>query len=179
MIYEFLANGFELVEAMTPLDMLRRGGKEVLTVSITDSYEVTSSNGVTVKSDRLISKLPSDIPEAVILPGGMPGASNLKQSQTVCDITVRTANAGGLVAAICAAPSLLGAWGMLSGKRAICYPGFEEKLTGAIIAEKKPVRDGNIITAPGAGAAMDFALLLVASLYGEETSENLRKAVLA
>ena len=178
MIYEFLANGFELVEAMTPLDMLRRGGKEVLTVSITDSYEVTSSNGVTVKADRLISELPSDIPEAVILPGGMPGASNLRQSQTVCDITVRTADAGGLVAAICAAPFVLGELHLLEGKEAICYPGFEDKLLGAKISDKRVVCDGNIITAAGMGVALPFSYELTTALCGKDKADLIMQSIM-
>ena len=178
MIYEFLADGFELVEAMTPLDMLRRGGKEIITVSITDSLYVKSSNGVTVKADKLIAELNSDIPEAVILPGGMPGASNLRASEKVCEITVKAAEAGKVVAAICAAPFVLGELGLLDGKEAICYPGFEDKLIGAEISSKHVVTDGNIITAAGMGVALPFSYELTAVLCGKDKADAIMKSIM-
>ena len=178
MIYEFLADGFELVEAMTPLDMLRRGGKEIITVSITDSLYVKSSNGVTVKADKLIAELNSDIPEAVILPGGMPGASNLRASEKVCEITVKAAEAGKVVAAICAAPFVLGELGLLDGKEAICYPGFEDKLIGAEFSSKHVVTDGNIITAAGMGVALPFSYELAAVLCGKDKADAIMKSIM-
>ena len=178
MIYEFLADGFELVEAMTPLDMLRRGGKDIITVSITDSLEVKSSNGVTVIADKLISELPSEIPEAVILPGGMPGASNLRNSDKVCEITVKAEENGAIVAAICAAPFVLGELGLLKGKRATCYPGFEDRLLGAIVSENRVVCDGKIITAAGMGVALSFSYELTAALCGKEKADSIINSIM-
>ncbi len=178
MIYEFLADGFELVEAMTPLDILRRCGKEIITVSITDSHSVKSSNGVTVTADKLISELTDENPEAVILPGGMPGAANLRNSEHVCNITLRAVQSGAIVAAICAAPFILGELGLLNNKCAVCYPGFEDKLYGARISENRVVRDGNIITAAGMGVALPFSYELTVAFCGKEKADAIMKSIM-
>ena len=174
----FLADGSEEIEALTPVDMLRRAGAEV-TFAGAGKKECLCSHGVKIVTDKTAAECACEDYDMVVLPGGMPGTLNLGADADVEKIAKKAFAEGKLVAAICAAPSLLGAWGMLSGKRATCYPGFEEKLTGAVLAGEKAVRDGNVITACGAGAAMEFALLLVAALYGGEASENLRKAVFA
>ena len=179
MVYVFLADGFELVEAMTPVDMLRRGGKETVTVSITDSLYVTSSNGVTVKADKLISELDGSVPEAVILPGGMPGASNLRASDGVCRITLDAAKSGALICAICAAPYVLGELGLLHNKEAICYPGFEDKLIGAKISDKNVVCDGNVITAAGMGVALEFSYVITAMLCGKGKAADIMASIRA
>lgn len=179
MIYEFLADGFELVEAMTPVDMLKRAGADIKTVSITSSKAVTASNGVTVIADMLISELENTLPEMIILPGGMPGASNLRGCQKVCQMTADAVKRGIPVGAICAAPYILGELGLLNGKEAICYPGFEDKLTGAVISENKVVRDGNIVTAAGMGVALPFSYELVCLLYGKEKADGILKSVMA
>ena len=174
----FLADGSEEIEALAPVDILRRAGAEV-TFAGAGKRECTCSHGVKIVTDKTASECTAEVYDMVVLPGGMPGTLNLGADADVKTITQMAFTAGKLVAAICAAPSVLGSWGMLEGKRATCYPGFEEKLTGATFVREKAVRDGNVITACGAGAAMDFALLLTAALYGEEASEKLRKAVLA
>ncbi|MBQ9745243.1 MAG: DJ-1/PfpI family protein [Clostridia bacterium] len=174
----FLADGSEEVEALAPIDMLRRAGADV-TVAGAGKTECTCSHGVKITADKTAQECAGGEYDMAVLPGGMPGTLNLGADADVEKIVKKTYAAGGFVAAICAAPSVLGAYGLLEGKRATCYPGFEAKLTGACHVPEKVVRDGNIITGAGAGAAMDFALMLVAVLYGEETSENLRKAVLA
>ena len=174
----FLADGSEEIEALTPVDMLRRAGAEVTFAGVTGK-ECKCSHGVTVVTDALASECAGDEYDMVVLPGGMPGTLNLGASEDVKKITAKAYAGGKFVAAICAAPSVLGEMGLLAGKRATCYPGFEEKLTGACVVREKAVRDGNIITSCGAGAAMEFSLLLVEALYGSETSENLRKAVFA
>lgn len=174
----FLADGSEEIEALTPVDMLRRAGADV-TFAGAGKKECACSHGITVVTDKTAAECVNEEYDMVVLPGGMPGTLNLGADPDVKKITEKAFAAGKFVAAICAAPSVLGSWGMLEGKRATCYPGFEEKLTGATLANEKAVRDGNVITAPGAGAAMEFALMLVAALYGSCASENLRKAVLA
>ena len=179
MIYEFLAEGFELVEAMTPVDMLRRAGADIKTVSITEKKPVTASNGVTVIADTVISDLPDILPDMIILPGGMPGSSNLRASGKVCDLVTVCAEKDIPIAAICAAPYILGELGILKGKEAICYPGFEDKLTGAVISDKKCVRDGSIITAAGMGAALAFSSEIVSLLYGRDKAEEILRAVIA
>ncbi len=178
MIYEFLADGFEEVEALTPLDMLRRAGADIKTVSITDSKEVTGAHGVAVKADMLISEA-TELPELVVLPGGMPGAKNLRNSDAVCRIVTETWKKGGFIAAICAAPFILGELGLLNGKRATCYPGFEKSLTGAEVSSEKVVRDGKIITAAGMGVALAFGAELVSIFYGAETANKIMKSVIA
>ena len=207
MIYMFLAPGFEEVEALMPLDLLRRAGLDVTTVSVRsaadaelltncrnigtaatnlwsrDSRLVTGSHGITVTADiteaELASRLSADFaPEALILPGGMPGTSNLDASPTVEAALELAASRGSYLCAICAAPLVLGKRGYLVGKRATCFPGFEEYLEGAAVGGKV-IRDGKIITAAGMGVALEFGLALVAALKGDETARSLRRAVLA
>ncbi len=173
----FLADGFELVEAMCPIDMLRRAGADVLTVSLNETETVTSAQGVAVLADTVLSALGDALPEMVFLPGGMPGASNLRGNGKVCHITKAVFSAGGFVCAICAAPYVLGELGLLKGKKATCYPGFEDKLIGAVPSDEKVVRDGNVITAAGMGAALPFAAEMVAALYGRDKAEAILAAI--
>ncbi len=178
MVYLFLANGFEEIEALCPLDLLRRAGVKVTTVGIGGTH-IMGAHGIAVEADIPDVMYRDARPEMVILPGGMPGASNLDASHTV-DAALRTAvGSGAYLAAICAAPMVLGKRGYLQGKRAICFPGFEEYLAGAEIADARVVRDGNIITAAGMGVALEFGLALVAALCGKEKAEELRRGVLA
>ena len=180
MVYMFLANGFEEVEALCPLDLLRRAGVEVKTVAVgAPDLHVTGSHGITVVADMAESEFADAAPEMVILPGGMPGSTNLDKSAVV-DAALQAAVASdGYLAAICAAPMVLGKRGYLEGKRAICFPGFEGELKGAEIAAERVVTDGKIITAAGMGVALDFGLALVAALKDQATADNLRRAVLA
>ena len=180
MVYMFLANGFEEIEALCPLDLLRRAGVEVKTVAVGgDDLRVTGSHGITVLADMDEKDFADEAPEMVILPGGMPGSTNLDNSAVV-DAAIRAALASdAYLAAICAAPMVLGKRDILQGKRAICFPGFEEYLRGATVAAERVVRDGKIITAAGMGVALDFGLALVASLRGKDAALTLRRAVLA
>lgn len=175
----FLANGFEETEAIAPLDLLRRGGAEVKTVAVGNAKSVvTGSHGIPVTAD--IKETDSDFSDAemVILPGGLPGAHNLFASEQVA-LALSTAHKnGGYLAAICAAPYILGERGYLRGKRATCYPGFEDKLIGAEKIDAPVVRDGNIITAEAAGAAISFGLELVSALYGKEAADKLASAII-
>ena len=177
MIYLFLANGFEEVEALAPLDLLRRAGLNVTTVAVGTKDFVIGAHGIPVEADLPEELFRDSKPEAVILPGGMPGAKNLDASRTV-DVALRACqNSGGLLAAICAAPMILGKRGYLQGKNATCFPGFEKDLRGAILPGKKVVRDGNLITAAGMGVAVEFGLELVAYFCGENKAKELARAI--
>ena len=179
MIYMFLADGFEEVEALCPLDVLRRAGLEVTTVGI-GKDTITGSHGITIQADIPGVLYRDSSPDMIILPGGMPGSTNLDESKTV-DAALRAgARKGAFLCAICAAPMVLGKRGYLEGKRAICYPGFEEYLKGATVNDGDTVvRDGNIITAKGMGVALDFGLELVRALKDDGTAEKIKASVFA
>ena len=177
MIYAFLADGFEETEAIAPIDLLRRSGKKVVTVGVGDNM-VTSSHGVTVVTDTIAQEAAlTDELEMIILPGGMPGTLNLENNdyvQAAIDYCVKNDR---YIAAICAAPSILGHKGLLSGKKAVCFPGFEKDLEGAETAESGVAEDGKIITAKGAGVCIEFALKLVEKLVSAEKAEEIRKGI--
>ena len=181
MIYMFLANGFEEVEALAPLDLLRRAGCDVTTVAVGGGDTVVGSHGIAVGADIPDTMFRDSKPEMIILPGGMPGTKHLDASRTVDAALRSAANTGAYIAAICAAPMVLGKRGYLQGKAAVCFPGFEEHLEGAILQSKgvKVVTDGKIITAVGMGAAVEFGLALVRVLKGDEAANTLRSAILA
>ncbi|MBE6603710.1 MAG: DJ-1/PfpI family protein [Ruminococcaceae bacterium] len=178
MIYLFLANGFEEIEALCPLDLLRRAGLEVTTVGIGGEM-ICGSHGITVAADIPEGMYADSNPDMIILPGGMPGAKHLDESRVVDTALKAAVRHGSFIAAICAAPMVLGHRGLLAGKEAICYPGFEGHLTGANISSKRVVRDGNIITAAGMGVALEFGLALVEALKGQDAAKELRRAVIA
>ena len=178
MIYMFLANGFEEVEALCPLDLLRRAGLAVTTVGI-GGDTVVGAHGIAVQADMPEAMYRDSKPDMIILPGGMPGTRHLDESRTV-EIALRAAFAtNAYVAAICAAPMVLGKRGYLEGKRATCFPGFEEYLTGAAVTDAPVVVDGRVITARGMGVALEFGLALVAALKDDQTANELRRAVQA
>ena len=179
MIYLFLANGFEEVEALCPLDLLRRAGLQVTTVGI-GGDRIVGAHGIAVQADIPDLLFRDSKPEMVILPGGMPGATHLDESRVV-DAALRAAASNeAFLAAICAAPMVLGKRGYLRGKKAVCFPGFEEFLTGATVAtDTRVVTDGRVITAAGMGVALEFGLALVAALKGQAVADELRRAVLA
>ena len=178
MIYLFLANGFEEVEALCPLDLLRRAGLQVTTVGIGGDL-IVGAHGIAVQADMPDTMYRDSKPEMIILPGGMPGASNLDASKTVESALRATVSSNAYLAAICAAPMILGKRGYLQGKRAICFPGFEDQLQGAILANERVVTDGRVITAAGMGVALEFGLALVAAMTSSETADSLRRTVLA
>ena len=178
MVYLFLAEGFEEVEALTPVDFMRRADIEVTTVGVGGEY-ITGAHGITVKADVCdsdVSANDADI-EMVVLPGGMPGTLNLQASAKVNEFIDRAYDKGAFIGAICAAPSILGEKGLLKGKMAVCYPGFEDKLLGATVFQAGVICDGNIITANAAGAAVDFAAQLIAALKGEAAADAVLEAV--
>ena len=177
MIYMFLANGFEEVEALMPLDLMRRAGLPVKTVGV-GSLDITGSHGITVKADMLDSDFSDNSPECVILPGGMPGTTNLDASPVVHKALDSALENNSLICAICAAPMILGKRGILKGKNATCFPGFEEYLEGATVGGRA-VRDGQVITGVGMGAALEFGIEIVAALKGRGAADKLFAAVLA
>ena len=177
MVYVFLAEGFEEIEALTPVDVLRRGGVEVKTVGV-QGREVTGSHGITVKADIFIDECTFENLQAVILPGGMPGTINLEKSYKVINFIDFAAEKGIIIGAICAAPSILGRKGLLASKKATCFNGFEKELKSAIVVNEPSVRDGNIITSWGAGGAFDFAFELLAAITDDsEKASELRKSM--
>ncbi len=176
MVYLFLANGFEECEALVPLDILRRANIEIKTVGI-GSNTVTGSHGITVNCDTVNKALSFDDLKGIILPGGLPGATNLEADNTVQAAVDYCDKNGLLISAICAAPQILGHKGLLEGKKAVCFPGFEKELRGAIIENKKVVRDENIITAWGAGAAFEFGFEILGYLTDTKTAEALKSSM--
>lgn len=176
MVYLFLADGFEEVEALTPLDMLRRAQIPVATVGIGGEY-IRGAHNIVVKADLAPSDVVLDDMTALILPGGMPGTLNLEKSNFVQHAIVYAMERDLTVAAICAAPSILGHAGYLNGRKATCFPGFEDALVGAIVQNDPLVWDGNVLTAKGAGVALDFALALVTRLANAELSAEIRGAI--
>lgn len=175
MIAVFLANGFEEIEALATVDILRRAGLEVVTVGV-DTQTPVGAHQMPIVAD--ISEKDMDFGKltGVILPGGMPGTTNLEQSNIVQEAVAYAMQNNLPVGAICAAPSILGHAGYLNGKKATCYPGFESELTGAI-HEDGVVTDGNITTACGAGVAVDFALELVRVFVSDQVSADIRRAI--
>lgn len=178
MIYMFLANGFEEVEALCPLDLLRRAGLEVTTVGV-GGESVCGSHGISVACDIPDTHFRDADPDMIILPGGMPGTKNLDASPVVESAIRAALRKDSYLAAICAAPMILGKRGILNGREATCFPGFEGYLDGATVSEKYVVRDGKIITARGMGVALDFGLELVAALKGGDVANELRSSVQA
>ena len=179
MVYILLAPGFEEAEALVPSDLLRRAEIETALISISGET-VTGSHGITVAADAALDKLDLAQAEMVVLPGGGVGVKNLGAEPAVERLVREAAGNGLWVAAICAAPTLLGRWGLLEGKSAVCYPGMEGQLAGA---QARPdvacgvVTDGKIITGRAAGSAFDFGLALVEALKGKDAAEKVRNAV--
>ena len=176
MVYLFLADGFEEVEALTPLDMLRRAKIPVVSVGVGSNFPC-GAHDIVVKADISEKDVNLDDMTALILPGGMPGTRNLENSETVQKALAYAIEKGLFVAAICAAPSVLGHKNYLQGKNATCFPGFEGDLYGANVSNDSIVQDGYILTAKGAGVALDFALALVSALSTEEKSKEIRGAI--
>ncbi|MBE6773487.1 MAG: DJ-1/PfpI family protein [Ruminococcaceae bacterium] len=177
MVYCFLADGFEELEAIAPIDMLKRAGVEVITVGVTGK-NVTGSHNITFVADITADEITlTDNLEAVILPGGMPGTINLEKSERVQQAIDFAAGNGRYLCAICAAPSILGHKGLLRERNATAFPGFEKDLEGANTEGDFVVTDGTFVTAKGAGVATEFGLEIVRLLVSEEKSNEIRKAI--
>ena len=172
-----LADGFEEVEVVTAADFLRRAEIEVVISSIKEVI-ATGSNGIVIKADATIDALPADL-DGIIVPGGMPGATNLAQSENVTELLHKMNNNNKLLAAICAAPALvLGGAGLLKGRKFTCYPGFESEVTGADFSSERVVQDGNIITSRGPGTAAEFAIAVIEYLLGSEAAKAVKEGTL-
>ena len=177
-IVEFFAEGFEETEAISPLDLLRRAGIPVVTAGV-GSTAVRGSHGITVTCDTEASRVSPNEIAGVILPGGMPGTLNLEASPEVI-AAVKYAAANNLpVCAICAAPMILGKLGLLRGKRAVCFPGFEKYLEGATVTRARAETDENVVTAVGMGAAVEFGLAIIRLIQGDAAAEKMRQSVIA
>ena len=173
MVYVMLADGFEEIEAIEPVDILRRGNVETRTVSITDKKEVTGAHSITVTADMTIDEVEPEKMDMLILPGG-GGHTLLDASNEVHALINYAIVNGKYIAAICASPSIIGKKQILSGKKATCYPGFEKYCYGADMVSDKAVKDGLIITGKGPGAAAEFGFLVLSVLKGESIAESLR-----
>ena len=176
MFYVFLADGFEETEALATLDVMRRAKLDVLTVGVTGEL-VTSSHKVTVKADITPDKISLDNIEGVVLPGGMPGTLNLEKADCVINAVKYCYDNDKFVAAICAAPSILGHLGMLKGRKATCFPDFETELEGAEFTAAHTETDGNVITAKGAGCAVEFGHAIVSAALSKETADSVIEAM--
>ena len=175
----FLAEGFEEVEALTVVDYLRRKDINVDTVSITEGNEVKGAHEIAVLADKTMNDIKDiDDYDAVIIPGGLPGATNLRDNDKVIDVVKKINENGKLTAAICAGPIVLERAGIIKDKKVTSYPGFEDDLKNGVYIEQNVVRDGSIITARGPALAVDFAIEIIKYLLGEEKSEELKKDIL-
>ena len=174
-----LAEGFEEIEAVTPIDVLRRAGLDVLVAGV-GATAVRGAHGVTYQCDVALEEIQST-PGAIVLPGGMPGAENLGKSEAVKELTLRVHESGGICAAICAAPALtLAKFGLLDGRTATCYPTFEKEFDPSTKhSEDRVVVDGNIVTSRGPGTSLEFSLKLAAILAGPTVAEQLKGEMLA
>ncbi len=178
MIYFFLATGFEDVEALAPLDIMRRAGLPCTTVSISDEHTVVSAHGVPMVADAVLSDVDFSDAQLLFLPGGLPGATNLDACQPLGEILLRHFQSGRAIAAICAAPLVLGHLGILQGKRATCYPGFEGELEGATYTASLVERDGLLFTGKGPGAAFALGYALVEEFASPAVAEQLREGMM-
>jgi len=176
-IYIFLAEGHEEIEALTVVDLVRRAGLDIETVSITDSRTVTSSHKITITTDKLFSEIDCDDADMLVLPGGMPGTKNLEAYEPLMAKIDQFAAENKNIAAICAAPTVFGHRGLLKGKKACCYPGMEGDLNGAQVTYDSVTVDGNIITSRGMGCAIDFSLAIISKLIDAQTADKIAQMV--
>ena len=177
-IFVFLAEGFEEIEALTPVDVLRRAGLSVQTVSVMGEQVVAGAHGVPVLADKMFAEINPEDAEMILLPGGLPGATNLDAHEGLSQLILDFAEADKPLAAICAAPLVLGNRGLLQGKKATCYPGFETYLQGAEYTAALVEKDGNIITGKGPGAAMEFAFAIVEKYCGMDKVNELKQGMM-
>ena len=176
-VYTMLADGFEEVEALAVVDVLKRAEIEVFMVSVMEEKLVTGAHQINVCADMCFDEADFDKCDMIFLPGGMPGTLNLKNHKGLIEQIKSFDKSGKNLAAICAAPSILGELGLLNQKRAVCFPGFEDSLKGAILVNKRAGTDGNIFTSKGMGTALDLGLEIVKHVAGSEKSEELARTI--
>jgi len=172
-----LATGFEEIEAITIIDVLRRANLDIQSVSVTGAKKVTGAHNIQVEADLIYEETDYSHADMIVLPGGMPGTTNLLNHSGLAGQLIRFNQEKRWIGAICAAPMILGTLGFLNGRKAVCYPGFEPKLSGATVLSAPFVVDGHIITGKGVGAALEFSLEIVRILAGESLSATLRTAL--
>jgi 4-methyl-5(b-hydroxyethyl)-thiazole monophosphate biosynthesis len=176
-VYIFVANGFEEIEGLTVVDLLRRANIEIMMVSITGDLYVTGSHHIEVKTDALFENIDYSEGEMLVLPGGMPGTKNLAEHAGLDQLLKQFQAKGKKLSAVCAAPSVLGSKGLLKGKNATCFPGYEDALLGANVRNEAVITDGNVITSKGMGTAIDFSLAIIKSISGEAEAMKIAKAI--
>lgn len=176
--YIFLAEGHEEVEMLTVVDMLRRAKIEIDMVSIGSEKSVTSSHGVTIMADKLIGEIDFAEAQMLILPGGIPGTPNLRACEILCEQLQKFAQEGKWLAAVCAAPTVLGELGILDEHKATCYPTFSDKILCGEYVKQPVVRDGKVITSRGMGTCIDFAGEIITVLKDAETADSIKKAII-
>ena len=172
-VYEFLSNGTEEVEALIPVDVLRRAGVEVVLVSTTGNQVINTSHGVNIVADAMIEDIDPSDADLLMIPGGLPGSVNLCNHPLVREMIKAQYDAGKLVSAICAGPMIFGSLGISEGKRCTCYPGCEENLGNATYTAELVTVDGNVITGEGPAASFPYAYKLCEILCGKETAQGL------
>ena len=173
----FFGTGFEEIEALTVVDILRRADIETDMVSVMGEKSVTGSHKIAVEMDKLLEEVNFDQVDVIVLPGGLAGTKNLEACEPLMEQVDRFVSAGKTVAAICAAPRVFAGLGLLNGKKATCYPSVMEELTGAVKSEDAVVVDGNITTSRGLGTAIDFSLELIAQLISREKADEIAESV--
>ena len=177
-VYIFFADGFEDIEGLTVVDLMRRAGIDIQTVSVKETKEIRTSHGINLLTDRTFGECDFSDADMLVIPGGMPGTKYLEEYKPLTDLLTDFYQKGGKIAAICAAPSALGILGILEGKNATCYPGFEDQLKGAQFNAVPVVTDGNITTSRGMGTSILLGLELVKLLKDEGTSKKLAEAIM-
>lgn len=177
-MYVFLAEGFEEIEALAPVDVMRRAGLNVTTVSITDNLVVKGAHGIPVVTDATFDSLDYADAALLFLPGGLPGATNLEAHSGLCQLlTAKATQDDVIISAICAAPLVIGGLGLLQGKQATCYPGFEDTMQGATYTASQVTVDGNVFTACGPAAAWELGFTFVEHFCGKEQADKLRSGM--
>lgn len=174
----FFGTGYEEIEALTVVDLCRRAGIDIRMVSITGERKVTGSHGITVEMDQTFEEADFSSMDMIVLPGGMPGTKNLEAHEGLMEQVDAFYKEGKYVAAICAAPSIFGHRGILNGRKACCYPGFEKDLEGAEVCFESVCISDHVITSRGMGCAIDFSLAIIRILCGEETAEEKAKSII-
>lgn len=178
LVYAMMADGFEETEAITVIDILRRAGIKVVTVSITDNKMVNGSHGINVQADEIMDNIDFNSADMIFLPGGGQGTANLAADKKLSEVLLSFDSSKKRIAAICAAPSIIGQLGLLKGRKATCYPGWEDKLIDAELVDEYVITDDNITTGTGVGTAIDMGLELIKVLCGDEKSNSIAEMIL-